>query len=196
HANLWFEDGNIILATSFSVFRVHRGVLSINSPVFADTFSLPQPDTIENTFEGASVVDMCDDDELAHLLHVIYDRRYYRGGSETSFDKISALLRMSTKYQVDDLRNEIISHLALAYPSTLEKYMEAVDPKTQLSLFPSFTGQHFAVAGLARETNANILLPAALWRSSCESMDDILNGIQDLSGSLHRLPETDMRLCV
>ncbi|TDL16702.1 hypothetical protein BD410DRAFT_795103 [Rickenella mellea] len=197
HPTLWFDDGNIILTTKVSLFRVHRGLLSMNSPVFADMLSIPQPDHIEDGYEGLPVVEISDNDAyFTHLLCFFYDHRYYQGGTETTFEKISGLLRMSTKYQMDDLRNEIISHLALAYPSTLEKYLEVVNAKTQLPLFPPFHGQHFAVVALAREIDASILLPAALWRSMCMPTQDILQGAVDLNGTRHILSPTDIQLCI
>ncbi|TDL16691.1 hypothetical protein BD410DRAFT_730988 [Rickenella mellea] len=111
HPKLWFDDGNIVLTTNLSRFRVHRGSLWMNSPVFADMLSMPQPEpsNMEITFEGVPIVqtrmsDNCDD--LAHLLNFFYNQRYYQGGTETTFEKISGLLRMSTKYQLDDLRDE------------------------------------------------------------------------------------------
>ncbi|TDL15565.1 hypothetical protein BD410DRAFT_693151, partial [Rickenella mellea] len=165
HPKLWFKDGNIILTTNASMFRVHQGVLSMHSSVFDDLFSLPQQDSdkVNLTFDGLSVVEISDADaDFTHLLRFFYDRRYYQGGTPTTFEIISGLLRMSTKYQLDELRAEIISHLALAYPSTLEKYIEAVEPKAQLPLFPPFEGQHFTIVALARETDASTLLPAAL----------------------------------
>ncbi|TDL16680.1 Nucleotidylyl transferase [Rickenella mellea] len=144
-------------------------LLSMHSPVFADMFSMPQPDTdsMENGFDGLPVVEISDNDtDFMHLLCFVYDHRYYQGGMETTFEKISGLLRMSTKYQMDDLRNEILSHLALAYPSTYKKYTDAVDTTIQAPLFPPFRGQHFAVVALGRETDSSILLPAAMWRST------------------------------
>ncbi|TDL16712.1 hypothetical protein BD410DRAFT_776947 [Rickenella mellea] len=194
---LWFEDGNVILTTNLSIFRVHRGLLSMNSPVFADMLTLPQPEASEDILEGLPMVEISDDDDsFTHLLHYFYVPRYYYRGSEASFDKISGLLRMSTKYQIDDLREEVINHLALAYPATLEKYKEAVDPNTKFPLFPPFPGQHFAVVALARQTDALILLPAALWRSSCESSQIIDDGVVGLNGTTHRLPPKDLASCL
>lgn len=122
--------------------------------------------------------------------------RYYQVGTETTFEKISGLLRLSTKYQMDDLRDEIISHLSLAYPTTYQKYSAAVDTKAQLALFPPFHGQHFAIVALARETDASILLPAALWRSMCMTSRNILHGAVDSSGKRHRLRQSDVLQCL
>ncbi|TDL15567.1 hypothetical protein BD410DRAFT_756245 [Rickenella mellea] len=203
HPKLWFDDGNIILATKLSLFRVHRSLLSAYSPVFADMLSLPQPEVAENTIDGLPdvhvVVFSDDDNEFTHFLRFCYNPRYHQGGMPTTFDIISGLLRMSTKYQVDELRDEVISHLALAYPSTFTKYAEAVKPNAQLTLFPPFDGQHFAVARLARETEATILLPVALWRSSCQLRQEIMARERSVSTreiDRQRLTPADERTCL
>ncbi|TDL15566.1 hypothetical protein BD410DRAFT_756246 [Rickenella mellea] len=183
HRGLWFDDGNIVLVSNASIYRVHRGFLSMNSPVFAEMLSMPQPDT-NGKLDGIPVVEISDSDaDFTHLLHFFYNHRYYQGGSSTSFEKLSGLLRMSTKYQVDELRNEIISQLFFGYPSNFEDYAEAVCPRTQQRFFPPFDGQHFAVAVLARDTDASVILPAALWRSSCERFTSISNGIRSGDGT-------------
>ncbi|TDL16689.1 hypothetical protein BD410DRAFT_755186 [Rickenella mellea] len=195
YPKLWFDDGNVVLTTSVSRFRVHRSVLSMSSPVLA---GMLQPDRIrgEETYEGLPVFEINDNEvDFMHLLYFIYDRRYYQYGIETTFGKMSGLLRMSTKYQMHELRSEIIQHLALAYPTTRAQYLKAVDPKAWLPLFPPFHGQHFAVAALARQTNATVLLPAALWRSTCMTLKDILDGAVDSNGTKHRLCPADILRC-
>jgi len=75
----WFEDGNIVFQAELAQFRVHRGVLSSNSSVFADMFTLPQPSAegeTEATVEGCPVVLLSDNaEELMHVLKALYDRR-------------------------------------------------------------------------------------------------------------------------
>ncbi|TDL16722.1 hypothetical protein BD410DRAFT_731071 [Rickenella mellea] len=79
HPNLWFEDGNIFLATNISIFLVHRGLLSMNSPVFADMLSMPQPETVEIAIDGLPgipVVELSDDDgKITHLMRFCYNAR-------------------------------------------------------------------------------------------------------------------------
>ncbi len=43
----WYEDGTILLVTEDVGFRVYKGVLATHSPVFADMFSLPQPQSTQ-----------------------------------------------------------------------------------------------------------------------------------------------------
>ena len=42
-ADLWFEDGNVLLIAQDVEFLVYAGLLTKHSPVFRDMLSLPQP---------------------------------------------------------------------------------------------------------------------------------------------------------
>ncbi|TDL15568.1 hypothetical protein BD410DRAFT_853551 [Rickenella mellea] len=89
HPNLWFEDGNIVLSTNLSIFRVHRGLLSLNSPVFANMLSELQPDVTKTAFHclpGIPVLEICDDDEQFTLCDFATTRgAYYQKGMPTTF---------------------------------------------------------------------------------------------------------------
>jgi hypothetical protein len=71
--HLWFEDGSIVLETESTQFRVYRGILAANSPVFKDMFSLPQPEEQE-LVEGCPIVTLHDSPvDLGHFLRSIHD---------------------------------------------------------------------------------------------------------------------------
>ena len=40
HEKVWYSDGNVVLATDTYLFKVHKDVLSLPSPVFRDMFEL------------------------------------------------------------------------------------------------------------------------------------------------------------
>ncbi|KAF8479936.1 hypothetical protein JB92DRAFT_3102135 [Gautieria morchelliformis] len=46
HEDLWFKDGDVVLSITEggveNLFRVHRSILAIASPVFRDMLSIPQ----------------------------------------------------------------------------------------------------------------------------------------------------------
>ncbi|TDL22613.1 hypothetical protein BD410DRAFT_770177 [Rickenella mellea] len=203
-ASLWFDDGNIVLAAETTLFRVHRSVLAMNSPVFRDMFSLPQPEGDTESIKGVPdvvpVVHMHDKAvDLSHLLHTIYDRHYYRLNIATTFEKISALLRLSTKYQMVKLRAEVKDHLALCYPTEfddlLKHYGDDYGESHMEDVLCEFDAlQVFAVVRLARETGAAELLPAALYEAAHQDLDDILRGIDQTNDAL-LLPD-DIRACM
>ena len=86
--NLWFEDGNIVLATNAHLYCVHRGVLARNSIVFKHILELPNVGSSSSNsevrgiadgdkWEGKPLVRMIgdNDEDVCHLLKALYDIR-------------------------------------------------------------------------------------------------------------------------
>ena len=75
-AELWFEDGNVVVVAQQTAFRVHKSLLSRHSKTFGEVFTLPQspdPGAIE-TMDGCPVVRIPDSShDFKHLLHALYD---------------------------------------------------------------------------------------------------------------------------
>ena len=75
-AELWFDDGSVVVIAQQTAFRVHRGVLSRHSETFSGLFTLPQspdPAAIE-TLDGCPVVRVPESShDMKHLLHALYD---------------------------------------------------------------------------------------------------------------------------
>ncbi len=87
HDDLWFPDGNVVLETDTYLFKVHRGILSLQSSVFRDMFELPTIDGLQDgrniagivpeLYEGLPLVRLIGEkgEELADLLQAVYDRQ-------------------------------------------------------------------------------------------------------------------------
>ena len=74
HAELWYEDGSVVLATEDTYFCVHRSVMSKHCIVWRDMFAMPQPETQEE-YDGKPLIWMTDSTEdLVHFLHTLYDQ--------------------------------------------------------------------------------------------------------------------------
>ena len=90
---VWFDDGNIVLFAQDTAFRVHQGVLSKSSQIFATMFTIPQPPD-GGTIEGCPVVCLTDSSmDVERILSILYDggRSYVRVLS--SFATLLILLR-------------------------------------------------------------------------------------------------------
>ena len=80
--NLYFEDGSIIISANnhdvdrdLVYFRVHKSVLSKQSTVFGDMFTLPSPSDLD-TYDSLPLVHVHDDaKDLKQFLQAIYDPR-------------------------------------------------------------------------------------------------------------------------
>ena len=108
---------------------------------------------------------------------------------------IVKILRMSTKYQVPALRKRAIDVLLRWYPTTLDAYKE--EPTCENPLRDRYAyARHVMVANVARETDALVLLPTALFLC-CASADasTLYDGmIQD--GTYHLLSDRNKRAVV
>ena len=72
HPDFWLYDGSIVLSVESCLFRVHQTVLASHSQIFADLFTVPQPEEGE-MIEGCPVVHLSDDEnDFVDLLHAIY----------------------------------------------------------------------------------------------------------------------------
>lgn len=87
---LWYTDGNIVLATDKHVYRLHKGILAKQCTVFRDMFHMPGIEgedseevapvcvaSCSEQWEGVPLVKMAgdEDESLYHFLMALYNRR-------------------------------------------------------------------------------------------------------------------------
>ena len=78
--DMYFEDGSVVISASSTggglvYFRVHKSVLSKQSTVFKDMFSLPSPPEMDR-YDNLPLVHVHDDaKEFKQFLRAIYDPR-------------------------------------------------------------------------------------------------------------------------
>lgn len=75
-SEFWLDDGNVVLQAEETHFKVHRSILSINSTVFKDMFSMPQPTSGEELVEGCPVIHLSDSAaDVSYVLQALCQRR-------------------------------------------------------------------------------------------------------------------------
>ncbi|KAJ7065849.1 hypothetical protein C8F01DRAFT_1249423 [Mycena amicta] len=115
-SNLWFSDGNIILVAASVAFKVHRGQLRRHSEVFDDLFSIPQPPE-QDLLDGCPWVEVYDcPDGCAVFPHGVIR---WTTPQSSDFPVIAGVLRLSSKYLVEHLRQRCMARLEAEWPSTL-----------------------------------------------------------------------------
>ncbi|EPQ56778.1 hypothetical protein GLOTRDRAFT_75636 [Gloeophyllum trabeum ATCC 11539] len=173
-------------------------VLSLHSNFFRDMFSLPVPGSCDpscsrqagvNTNEevdGCPLVVLHDSaEDLSNLLKALYYAGpEFKDNDQQDFQVVSGILRLSSKYLIDALREKALAHLSKAWPTTLEgwdaredrarSYESDAGPPTTY-LYPS----PIAVINLAREVNAPSLLPSAFYDLSRYSYAKIFEASDD-----------------
>ena len=73
----WFSDGNVVLQTADTQFRVHRSLLAFHWEIMKDCFEIPQAEEVEETVEGCPVLRLDDStrdvENLCGLLFGVYE---------------------------------------------------------------------------------------------------------------------------
>ncbi|TCD68725.1 hypothetical protein EIP91_010009 [Steccherinum ochraceum] len=203
----WFEDGNVVLVTQSTAFRVHRGVLTKHSDVFKDMFTVPQPANVE-MMEGCPVVHLTDTKEdLGRLLTLLFGLPYSSIGFQRRprFILVSTMLRLGTKYQIEVLRTDALRRLQNVFPSKLEKFRNSytVEYDEELDGHSSESDTFFTqainmqtedaitVVNLARMFDLPGLLPGAFYCCSQLCRKTIMGGYLDEDKTLHKLSQED-----
>ncbi|KAA1466746.1 hypothetical protein DENSPDRAFT_811994 [Dentipellis sp. KUC8613] len=162
----WFTDGNIVLVAGSSLFKVHRGQLERHSEVFRDLFSIPQPKE-QDSVHGAACIQLYDNpSDVFYLLKALYDGMYFKQPYSAEFPFLAAVLRLSTKYLIYNLRECCLARLAHDFPATLEGWDLREKAVTDMNgrygpreRIPS----PILVINLARELDLKEILPAAFY---------------------------------
>ncbi|KAI0328032.1 hypothetical protein GY45DRAFT_1326831 [Cubamyces sp. BRFM 1775] len=171
---VWFPAGNIILVASGQVaFRVYQGILSRRSEVFRGLFELPPPPDSEK-MDDCPIVHLPDDPlDLKQLLLVICCRKNYFYRQDvvipTAFPVLSALIRMSHKYGVQDLYDTALSRLKRFYTSDFETWRDVEGRKHYVQTSPA---DALAVIEIAHITDNPSLIPTAYLM--CCSLDTLV----------------------
>ncbi|RPD58813.1 hypothetical protein L226DRAFT_471169 [Lentinus tigrinus ALCF2SS1-7] len=162
--DFWFADGNIILLVQDVAFKVHRGQLVRHSDIFHDMFSLPQP--VGDMIDGCPWVQLHDDPgDVLHLLRALYDGLYFTKRTSGDFCAVSAVLRLSTKYLIEHLRERCLMRLEADWPTTLGGWDKREQHATVDTRY--CPREHFPhpilVIQLCQELGLDHMLPSALY---------------------------------
>lgn len=111
--------------------------------------------------------------QLASLTETFVSS-YYHSSKESTSVIVSALLKLSTKYSIDCVRNEAIKHLALRFPSTRADYQHYFHNEDDNRPFCFRKGAPYEWLRLARLVNAEVLLPVLYFEVAIEPLQSIL----------------------
>ncbi|KAG2011749.1 hypothetical protein CC2G_011832 [Coprinopsis cinerea AmutBmut pab1-1] len=206
HPSLWLEDGSVICRVEDTLFCVHMSVLARHSICFRDMFAIPQPESnlrdslvlegvgMRSGAQRIPVITLFDKaEDVANLIEALYDiGTNFGNNDEKDFRAVAGILRLATKYIIDELREMALNHLSIAWPTTLKAWdlredlarsyeIDATIPSARLYPHP------FEVINLAREVEAPSLLPAAFYDLSRYSFSQIFEPHED--DALYRPPE-------
>ncbi|KAH9925666.1 uncharacterized protein BXZ73DRAFT_49945 [Epithele typhae] len=203
-AELWIEDGTLVLAVEDTAFRVYKGLLKIHSPVFKDMLALPTSLLPAGVTVGTTVVDgeKCtvvrlpdSAREWRYVLRVLVvgDGRTLkcvlnlsRSGSDLFLMVLLAYIRLGHKYKIEDV-----------YRRSLKALKGVLKPRWSFSarprLLPSYA---LCVVNIARLTGEPSLLPYAMLLCSRGVSPAFTGYIVHSDGKKEDLNEEDDTRCI
>ncbi|PIL26442.1 hypothetical protein GSI_12200 [Ganoderma sinense ZZ0214-1] len=193
----WMPDGNIVLIAGETAFRVYRGLLALQSTVFADLFASSSPNA-EESYEDCPLIRLTDSPhDLAHLLRVLLptsrmllQRR--EDDPQLSLHQISAIIRLTHKYHIEDLHGQALYVLQDAFgPRSLRKWEDDFCS----ALLSWDDAGPIAVVNIARLTDTPSLLPIALYEC-CNLGEILIDGRKGEDGTVEHLSPADLKRCV
>ncbi|KAL1752146.1 hypothetical protein FB107DRAFT_293389 [Schizophyllum commune] len=197
YRDLWFEDGNLVIQTGRTLFRVHKGVLCFHSNVLRDLASLPAPASLDE-YDGAQLAAFPDDaQDMHHFLRAIYIPDYFLPPPEmTTFEKLEGVLRLAHKYDAPSLRRRALQHMARACITDLKELKDEMNLDRSYTETLGFLGPLLkAEIALAREVQALWALPILLLNMSLRDRREITR-TSKYAGKLRSLSVEDVVACL
>ncbi|RPD75421.1 hypothetical protein L226DRAFT_485561 [Lentinus tigrinus ALCF2SS1-7] len=191
----WLDDGSIVLITQKTAFKVYKGLLAAQSPVFADMVATATPDP-EHSLEGCPVVHLSDSPEdMRHFLRALLPKTHRcifvePGEKAFTFMQLSALVRLAHKYQVEDIQSQAIATLKKCFSDNFQDWN--ADESCIPFAVPENPAVGIEVIHLARLTDTPKLLPSAFY-FCITGGSKVLDGWRREDGTVVRLEVDDLK---
>ncbi|KZP29322.1 hypothetical protein FIBSPDRAFT_1038987 [Athelia psychrophila] len=191
-SEIWFHDGNIVLQAGRTQFKIYQGLLSANSTVFADMFSIPQPPLSGGDLvEGCAVIHLSDSAvDVTYVLEALCKRSHVTIDEPVSISVVAAFVRLGQKYQIDAVLSEALKRLYNEFPVELKNLD---DKRYDWDKISYSKGINIDVANLAREQNLLSVLPYALHLCCYVRSDVTMQGVQRKDNTIAKLAPINER---
>ncbi|KAI0313765.1 hypothetical protein OF83DRAFT_503053 [Amylostereum chailletii] len=123
HPDFWFDDGSVIVRCGKTVFKLHRGLLSVSSTYFKEALDSYKPQLLVDRHLKTCpilVVDKNDSDDacFADLMALLYHTKDWKTNPPL-VNVAGAVLSASTSMGFPRIRNHVISWFEEQWPSAL-----------------------------------------------------------------------------
>ncbi|KIJ29133.1 hypothetical protein M422DRAFT_269563 [Sphaerobolus stellatus SS14] len=165
----------MVLLCNNTLFRVYIGILSAQSEIFWDMFSLTlhQPPEIEK-YDDCPLVWLTDDpEELTHFLKALVFPDYIPDpddGQPMSCTAALAILRLATRYIVKFLRKRMLSRFHRIIPTKFEDIETKFTAKKFSEVFSEgIKCLNYRLVNVFRECQVPVLLQILMYHFSTRS---------------------------
>ncbi|KAJ7350550.1 hypothetical protein DFH08DRAFT_861737 [Mycena albidolilacea] len=198
-SSIWHKDGSVVLQADNTQFRVHWGILALNSCFFRELQDLPlaQPND-QPSVEGCPIVELSSDasEDVENLLKALYTPTFLLQKA-LPFAVVATLIRLRRKYDFRDLLDTAAERLTFENPTILEEFdvlkTDGQGPY-RLARILNHPGIFYDMLTLARENNIQSVLPCAYYRA-VEHSNHLFDGISREDRTRASLAPIDQRRC-
>ncbi|KAF9646053.1 hypothetical protein BDM02DRAFT_3061846, partial [Thelephora ganbajun] len=120
HDTFYLDDGSVEVVCGMILFRVHTSTLSFHSPVLRRMLSPANLTAAESPNGCPRIVSSDTSVDFVTLLKAIYLPGFPERNKVPDFSTFSSLLRVSTKYEMPNLRAQLLETIYNAYPENFE----------------------------------------------------------------------------
>ena len=124
------------------------------------------------------------------ITAVIFISRFYDNDNIPSFAELSAVIRLSHKYNIDSVLQQELWRLKAWYPTGFDQRPSGINP-----VDISDPSMHFAVINLARLTGTSTILPGAFYMCRNLGLDVVRKGHVREDGSKEYLASDALNRC-
>ncbi|PIL28650.1 hypothetical protein GSI_08692 [Ganoderma sinense ZZ0214-1] len=140
HPDLYFADGDVVLAVKqtpksededsekqpkYQLFRVHKFMLKLHSPAFANFFADASAAPAE-VYDGVPLAEMHGDkaEDFALLLSYLYKPSsfVFKRHDPKTPGIVSGVIRLADKYLIEPLHHRLVQQVCDDWPTTLNDY--------------------------------------------------------------------------
>ncbi|GJF00083.1 hypothetical protein PsYK624_163620 [Phanerochaete sordida] len=133
HPELWWSDGNVVVAAVDLSFRVHASILRRHSSIFAELLD-KAPDAVgevHEAFDECQILRVQDKGaDLAEMFSVLYDggsRGFFDWKKPIEFGKLRQITLVAIKYKVQHIIDEAAARLEHVFPTSFVPERLGVD---------------------------------------------------------------------
>ncbi|EDR01758.1 uncharacterized protein LACBIDRAFT_333017 [Laccaria bicolor S238N-H82] len=200
HSKIWFDDGSVVIQAEQTQFRVHRGMLSRQSSIFRDMFSVPQPPgDQEPVIEGCSIVHVSESSQdWEGLLTLMYDNlRVYGSDDPMPISLIAVMLRLGKKYDMEHFLKEAVTRLQYEFPRNLSDW-DLISDQPFSKLAQSGDSMSLDIIILAQEAGIQSILPLAylFFFNNGDSMEKVYSTYEMEYGTTATAPPDVQKILV
>ncbi|GJJ09972.1 hypothetical protein Clacol_004197 [Clathrus columnatus] len=192
HPDLYLPDGTIVLLADTTVFRVYGGLLAKRSDVFQGLMESSQYLPADGeVYDGCPLVQLQDDaKDVAHFLNATM------GGQPMPYPIASAILRLSSKYMVQSLRQQAIRHFGRIIPPSYDELNKVEKYSQVFGTNPSDRPHPFQLLSLFRECQLAWYLPWQYYVVCAYGIEELVEGAIMSNGKKIHLDAFDSQVAI